>query len=463
MSGVCVSKPYAPLYDPDNHRIIANTGRNSGKSFEVAFLAALWLSKYPEHDVMYCRANSNSIGDSIYNELCEKLDILGIPYVGTKSPYHIKTAYGNEVWFKGLDGDTNRTKGTKPPRPYSVVIIDECEEIRRELNLMNADSSFMRHVDETIEWKFIFCGNPAEVRGHWWNVWAANHRNAKGYANIECNWRMIAKKLSQATKDEIVLTYKTNPQLARFLYDGDISELAGGAYTTFKRDHHVITPDDIPRVFYGETIEALLIGGDGAIMNDTTALSPIAVMSSGRAIVLERFICDPHYIGHAMAPSQYADLVKIYMEWMERKYGFQYNNVPVYFLIDCAAADFVVQLRYTLSDYYDIRSFTDKNVLRNTATVNNVFARNAMYIVDYGGYYDWTRYDPSQPCPPMVYADTDMLVEQLESVVWKNNKLDPAIPNDVSDSLVYGTQWYANPENLDISLPERSAYYDRTE
>lgn len=454
------SKPYAPLYDPANHRIIINNGRNSAKSYEVAFQAAVWIAKYPHHDIMYCRANSNSIGDSIYNEMTEKLEMLGIPYKGTKSPYHIVTGYGNEIYFKGLDGDPNRTKGTKSPRRFSMVIFDECEEMRRELNLTNADSSFMRNVDERIEWKVLFLGNPAEVRGHWWNTWAAQRQNAKGYASIKCNWRDIAKKLSQATKDEILLTYHINPQLARFLYDGDISELAGGAYTTFNREKHVITPKDIPRVFGSETIETVLIGGDGAIMNDTTALCPIAVMSSGRALVLERFICDPKQIGHALAPSQYADLVRMYMEWMEQKYGFIYNNVPVYIMPDCAAADFVMQLQYTLPSYYDIRAFTEKNVLRNTATVNNVFARNAIYIVDYGGYYDWTRYNLSQDAPPLVRTDTDILVEQLESVVWKNNKLDPAVPNDVSDALVYGLQWYANPENLDISLPERSKYYD---
>lgn len=454
------SKPYAPLYDPNNHRIIGNTGRNSGKSYEVAFLAALWVEKYPKHDIMYCRANSNSIGDSIFNEMIEKLDMLGIRYRATKSPYHVITEYGNEIWFKGLDGNANRTKGTKPPRKYSMVIFDECEEIRRELNLTNADSSFIRNVDESIEWKFVFLGNPAEVRSHWWNTWCANHRNAKGYAHIDCNWRLIAKKLSQATKDEIELTYRINPQLAKFLYDGDISDLAGGAYTTFKRETHVITPQELNKRFGSERIEALIVGGDGAIMNDTTALAPIAVLSSGRGVVLERFICDPKYIGHALAPSQYADLVKLYTDWMERKYGFRANGVPVYFLIDCAAADFVLQLQYTLSNYYDIRAYTDKNVLRNTATVNNVFARNALYVVDYGGYYDWTRYNVTQAEPPMVRTDTDVLVEQLESVVWKNNKLDPAIPNDVSDALVYGAQIYASPEALDITLPERSKYYD---
>ena len=460
MSVLSSSRQYAPLYAPENHRIIINSGRNSGKSYEVAGLAAVWLTKYPEHDVMYCRANSNSIGDSIFNEITEKLDLLGIGYKANKSPYHIVTEYGNEVWFKGLDGDSNRTKGTKPRRKFSMVIIDECEEIRRELNLTNADSSFTRHIDETIEWKFLFLGNPAEVRAHWWNVWCAKHRRAKGYTFIDCNWRQIAKKLSQATKDEILLTYHINPQLARFLYDGDISDLMGGAYTTFNPDKHIITPQQAGALFGHEQIETVIIGGDGAIMNDTTALCPIAILSSGRAVVLERYISDPRYIGHALATSQHAEQIGIYMDWMERKYGFIQNGVPVFFLIDCAAADLIVQLRYSLNGYYDIRAFTDKNVLRNTATVNNVFARNAAYIIDYQGYFDWTRYNYATRQAPFVPTETDLLAEQLGSVVWKGNKLDPAVPNDVSDAFVYGCAVYANPANLDIALPDMAKYYD---
>ena len=118
-----------------------------------------------------------------------------------------------------------------------------------------------------------------------------------------------------------------------------------------------------------------------------------------------------------------------------------------------------MQLQYTLSDYYDIRAFTDKNVLRNTATVNNVFARNAVYIIDYGGYIDFTRYTDGATDIPMVYTDRDLLVEQLENVTWKNNKLDPIVPNDVSDAFVYGCQIYASPESIDITLPERSDIY----
>ena len=36
----------------------------------------------------------------------------------------------------------------------------------------------------------------------------------------------------------------------------------------------------------------------------------------------------------------------------------------------------------------------------------------------------------------------DPLVNALESVVWKNYKLDPAIPNDTTDALTYGVNYY---------------------
>ena len=75
-------------------------------------------------------------------------------------------------------------------------------------------------------------------------------------------------------------------------------------------------------------------------------------------------------------------------------------------------------------------------------------------IVDFGGYNDfyarkWVA----------TTADTEPLIYQLESVVWKDYKLDPAIPNDYTEALTYGANGYFNnPDNL--YLPERKGAYD---
>ena len=93
-------------------------------------------------------------------------------------------------------------------------------------------------------------------------------------------------------------------------------------------------------------------------------------------------------------------------------------------------------------------------MLFRSAVVNNCFAKNMLKIVDFGGYNDfyYRRWVPTT-------ADTEPLVYQLESVTWKDYKLDPIIPNDYTDALTYGANvYFNNPDNL--YLPERKGAYD---
>ena len=88
------------------------------------------------------------------------------------------------------------------------------------------------------------------------------------------------------------------------------------------------------------------------------------------------------------------------------------------------------------------------------SVVNNCFARNLVKIVDFGGYNDFyqRRFIPTN-------ADTEPLIYQLESVTWKDYKLDPTIPNDYTDALTYGLNvYFNNPDNL--YLPTRQGAYD---
>ena len=101
-----------------------------------------------------------------------------------------------------------------------------------------------------------------------------------------------------------------------------------------------------------------------------------------------------------------------------------------------------------------MRGFTRKNIINNNAVVNNCFAKNMLKIIDFGGYYDYYRRRFVSTT-----ADTEPLVYQLESVTWKNYKLDPAIPNDFTDALTYGANaYFENPDNL--YLPARQGAYE---
>ena len=239
--------------------------------------------------------------------------------------------------------------------------------------------------------------------------------------------------------------------MARFMYLGSLDELQGGAYGQFKREKHFITEQQATALFPGERIWYVIFGTDGAITHDSTCICPVAILSSGRALVLERFFYDPMASGQVLSTVQLVELMKEYLDELEKKYQFTRQYCEKIFAVDCASADLIAQLRYELDDTYIIKSFTDKRIIQNNNVVNDAFAKNVLFIKDTNGQ---KLYHNNLTMP------SDPLVDQLESVVWKNYKLDPQIPNDCTDALTYGVNYYfLNPDNL--AFPERQKKYEQ--
>lgn len=448
---------YLPLFDATPRRIIANTPRASAKSFHVS-LAAAYFAAYvcrdKPRDVVVFRANANSLAASVMTETEEKLSCMGAEYRARTNPIRIEVGACN-IYFLGVSGhDKSRVRGFKPKNPLIAIIGDECQQITDEANLKHALATFRRYLDMTAPYKIILAGNPHEVRGHWWNAYTARYSNVPGYTSIRCTWRDLDANglLNDETVEDIKLEKTLNPAVYRVMYEGDTADLSGGAYPSFIRSRHLITPDKAGKMFFGERISYIIWGGDGAVTHDATAIAPIAVMSSGRCCVLERFYFDPVRHGRPLAPSELAELIVRYADDMDNKYNIHRDGViKSIWVIDCASEDLVQQLRYALPWWHEVKAYTTKNIMRNNSSVNNVFARNMCYIIDYGGYFDYAS-GRFVPC-------SDVLSDQLEAVVWKGAKYDPAIPNDVSDAFTYAASfYYDNPENL--NLPERLKKYE---
>ena len=458
MVTIKVSKPFKPLYDEENHTVILNNPRISGKSYEIAQKASVLTREYPNHDIICCRANANSLEESMVAEIDEKFDLMGMEngkdYWIKKQPLRMGTSNGvGEILFKGISGhDRSRVRSIKPKHKVSAIIIDECQQISSLENLKHALATFRRYLDTSINYKIILAGNPHEVKGHWWNTYCARYKGVKGYGFVDSTYKDIAKLLSEEVLEDIELEKQINPALYKFMYLGDISDINGGAYPSFDRNRHFISWDRAVQMTQGMAIETIIWGGDGAITHDSTAIVPIAIFTNGQAMILERFYFNPLTYGRPLAPSELATAINKYVEWMDKKYGIQENQISSYFIIDCASEDLITQLRYTLDDYHLVKAYTQKNILRNNSAVNNCFARDMVHIIDFNGiYHDWVT-------DKDVRFTTDPLVEQLESVVWKNNKYDPAIPNDITDAMTYGLAvYYENPDNL--YMPERMKTY----
>ena len=457
---VRLAMPYDRILTTDKTTVVMYSPRISGKSHALAQIVYIYANRYPKHDIVVTRANYNSLEDSIYNEILATADELGISgfYQGLRSPLRIKTKKGNTIYFKGIGGaDYSRSKGFKGKNPISLIICDETQQLKDEQSLRQAVATFIRSVDASIDSRVILAGNPEMVKAHWWNAYCRKYRYAGVYEFIDANYQCIYKYLSKVTREEIENERKYNPLMYKFLYLGELDELAGGAYGQFKRERHYITEKEMLAEVRGERLCYIIWGGDGAITHDSTGIAPLGVFSNGRAYVLERFYYDPLKTGIVLAPSQITEMILEYVARMDRKYNIIGDEIGSVFYIDCAAADLITQLKYNIYDYHTVRSFTRKNIINNNSVVNNCFAKNMVKVVNYGGYFDYYKKEwvPTD-------ADTEPLVFQLESVTWKNYKLDPAIPNDYTDALTYGINaYFENPDNL--YLPIRKGVYDDDE
>lgn len=452
-----MAQPYPRILTTDKTTVVMYSPRISGKSFALGQTVYLFANKYPKHDIVVTRAYYNSLEDSLYNEILGFAEAQGITdfYIPLRSPLRIKTRKGNTIFFKGIGGsDYSRSKGFKGTKPLSLIICDEAQQLKDEQSLRQAIATFIRSVDSSIKSKIIIAGNPEMVKAHWWNAYCRKYRFAGVYEFIDANYLSIKKYLSPVTLEEIENERKYNPQMYKFLYLGELDDLAGGAYAQFKRDKHYISVSQWQRETAGQRLCYIIWGGDGAITHDSTGIVPIAVYSNGRGYVLERFYYNPQDTGVILAPSQITEMIVRYVDEMCKRYDIYEQNVGSYFAIDCAAADLITQLRYQIYGYHIVKGFTQKNVINNNSVVNNCFAKNMIKIVNFGGYNDfyYNRFVPTT-------ADTEPLIYQLESVVWKDYKLDPAIPNDYTDALTYGANvYFNNPDNL--YLPERKGAYD---
>ena len=453
--------------------------RISGKTKNTIRYIILKCIMYPFTDIILSRCEYASLKDSLFTEIqseCEALNIKGFLSKIQQEPLHITTAFGNEIYFKGVGGsDKSRVRGMKPKHPVSLIFFDEAQQMQSQGNLDHAVATWVRSLgheypdtelyrkyglaNKKIRPQIIIAGNPEEVKGHWWNIYCKKMRYNTSVNFIDANYLDMYKLLNEETIGEIEMTQKMNPNGYKFMYLGNIDDVSGGAYSAFRREWHYL---DIRKwkevsnkavnengIKEDNRIYCVIYGGDGAIAHDSTCLCPIAILRSGRAVVLERFFYDPLRTNKILAPSELGDLMADYLEDMDKKYHFTDNGVPLYISFDGAAADLIAQLRYIIDpQYYLIYSFKKKNVIRNNGVVNDAFFKNVLTVLDFG---------KQQIARTEIYVD-DPLLTALESVVWKGYKLDPLIPNDATDALTYGiNMYYENPEHL--YFPEREKYY----
>lgn len=458
-----VAEVFLPLFQDDYENFVLPGGRASGKSKTTEILAGIVTAVNPNEDIVIARASYGSIGDSVYNETCEVLESIesfADQFLFRKSPYRIvRKQNDSTIYFMGIGGSTDRTKGFKPKHKVSLVIIEETQELRSREHFEQAMATLRRRFGANCKVVIVF--NPPAQELHWINVWCEEKRKDKDWCVIHSTYRDILPFLSDRDLKEIRKMYYENKQFYDYMYEGIPTGGFGAVYPMFRKDKHIITKQEYDYVIANSEIRpvALVIGGDGAVNRDSTSFIPLLIMNNGQCVVGPIFHHDPKTDGQFGYHQLVRDFVNRWLEDVCREFnlgtrqeiiiarerGINISVKPIMVRIDSAAPDLVKEAQFFMSDRCEsVGPIRKGTICEMVSTVQSALCADSIVIIDYGGHYNYVRnkFEPRK---------VNYLAEQLSMLIWneKQDGYDPIVPNDDADAFTYACRfWYQNIENI---------------
>ena len=154
-------------------------GRASTKSSFISIEIPLIMMKDKNANCVILRKVSNTIKDSVYNQILWALDKLGVSefWQVTRSPLELTyKPYGNKILFRGSD-DPQKLKSTKFKQGYCKIIwYEEVTEFFGMEEIRNINQTLMRGGDKFI---VFYSYNPPKSVNNWVNAEALIHRDDK--------------------------------------------------------------------------------------------------------------------------------------------------------------------------------------------------------------------------------------------------------------------------------------------
>ena len=399
----------------------------SGKTRGSYYLIPLRIQEHKDHNILLTGKTVNTLERNVLGPMRE---IYGSANIGTISQAKQEvTLFGKKCFAVGANDDRAITKIQGSGLGYAY-----CDE------LTTFPENFFNMLKSRLDLHNSKCDatcNP-ESPSHFVKKHIDN-KNLDIYAEhftIYDN-TFLSKEFIHNLEEE----YRGTIYFDRWIL-GKWVKTEGLVYPLFKREKHFMKPNEFAQKYGKHRMRYVIWGGDGATTNDRTAIVPIAIMDNGQAVRLEMFFHDPKVNGQ-MSNEQLAPYIKRYVNELIQKYRMYENGVEFYMPIDCAAADLIITLAYTLPSDMNVYKYTKKDIMRTTDVVNNAFGRNSLILLDFGGYYNYIR-DQFVPCD-------DPLVVELETMVWDKNGTgyDGTKPNDCADAFRYAVcTYYINPINL---------------
>lgn len=168
----CFAELHKKIKNKEYLRYVLKGGRGSGKSFMISIELILDLIKNPI-SILCVRKVGNTLYESVYEQLKEAVDVLGVGAYFNFSKSPLKITYlprGNSIIFRGAD-DPAKIKSLKVARfPVATLWIEELAEFKTEEEVSMIENSVLRaELSEGLSYKLFYSYNPPKRKQSWVN------------------------------------------------------------------------------------------------------------------------------------------------------------------------------------------------------------------------------------------------------------------------------------------------------
>lgn len=427
-------KQFQKLFDDQRRKIIMPSGRTSGKTTTVEIAAVLFCISNRRNNIWYCRAEKNDLR-KIYESIIATIQAMGQEDKFSKfrqSPFEITAKSGAKIYFSGINGltesDLNATKGFVPAkRSLKMFIVDEVNETKCEAHITAAETTANKFLIDGS--KIVYMYNPPPLKTHYIHAWAEKQFRNGTADKIYTTYKNISKVLKPATLAEIEQMRINDPIFYRYWYLGEVVNLSGMVYPQFKRSKHCVNIYNL--LAEGDRITELIIGLDEGTVNDSTCATPLAIMASGKAVVLDLYEYSPtdrannqEQIGQLSASEQSRRL----WQWLvELVMTFpMLNEVPRMWIFESAEGGQILRTQF-VQDYGEKTCLVwNKSIWGDVKRVRNMLSEGILLF----------HIAPN--------VNTERLVLDIENYIIdeKTNDIKKDQREDSIDSLEYATKLY---------------------
>lgn len=422
-------KQYAPLFMPTVSEIVEPSGRCSAKSTSNEIAAIYLMTQSKHNNIWYCRAEKNDIRNTCFSSMMNIITDMGLDdyFTSSMSPFEITcTATGAKCYFGGINGktddDVTATKGFTPQGgTLAMCILDEADQVKHSNHITAWESTANRFL--LSHGKVVFAFNPPINRSHWaYKFFGDKIKN--GATRIYATWEDIRGLLKPKTIENIEKFKRDDLEYYRYWYLGECVSFKGMVYPQFKREKHITNIYKL--LAEGDKVYELILGLDEGTANDSTCVTPLAIMATGRAVVLDCFENDPLIAGQ-QSPAEQSRALQRYLGKLLKTFPFL-ERVSRRWIFESAEGGQMLRLQFMEDTAEDSVLVTNKSIFGDIKRVRSMLSEGILLFHD------------------DINVNTMRLIEDIENYMFdeRTGEVKKGQRDDTIDSLEYATKLYYN-------------------